>query len=113
MEETINVAELKPLLGKTFKDTLIIDPALGPYFILHYEEGGWGVLKTRRDGSGNLKFRVLAYPSTFIGCLEYIAKEIQNESGAVYTTIQDYISNWNKVCDRIRNVYVDWKVKLV
>lgn len=111
--ETINVAELKPLLGKTFKDTLIVDPVLGPYFILRYEEGGWGVLKTRRDSSGNLKYRALAYPATFMGSLEYVAKELQNESGKVYESIQDYISNWTEICNKIRNVYKDWKVNLI
>ena len=110
MKETINVAELKPLLGKTFKDTLIVDPVLGPYFILKYEDGGWGVMKTRRDGSGNLKYRAMGYPSTFMGCLDYVAKELQNEGGKVYESIQEYIANWKELSDRVRSVYKDWKV---
>lgn len=111
--ETIKIEELRPILGKTCKDTVVVDPVLGPYFILRYEEGGFGVMKTRRDGNGNLKYRAMGYPSSFVGCLEMVAKEILHEGGKSYESIQAYISAWKEVSNRILNAYKDWNVKLI
>lgn len=109
--EKIEVNELLSVLGKNFNDTLIVDDVLGPYFIIHYNEGGWGVMKTRRDANGNLKYRVVGYPSTFASCLDSIASSIQNEGGQIYESIQKYIDNWKELCLNIRNVYKDWNIK--
>ena len=102
---TINLEEVKPLLGKTFKDTLIYDPVLGSCFIIKYSDGGWGVMKTRRDGNGNLRWSVLGYPSTFANCLNKIAQSQLNEEGAIFDSIQKYIDAWKQVSDRILNAY--------
>lgn len=111
--ETINVEELKPLLGKTFKDTLIVDPVLGPYFILKYVDGGWGVMKTRRDGSGNLRYRAVGYPANFMSCLDKVAKELQHEEGKVFESLQEYITSWKEVSTRILTAYKDWDVNQI
>jgi len=109
--EKIVLEELLTVLGKTFDDTLIVDDVLGPYFIIHYKDGGWGVMKTRRDSNNNLKYRVVGYPSTFAGCLDTVASAEQNEEGKIYESIQSYISNWKEICFKIRNVYKDWNIK--
>lgn len=111
--ETINIEELKAALGKTFKDTLIVDPAFGPHFIIRYSDGGWGVMKTRRDGNGKLKWRVLGYPSTFMSCLEMIAKELQHEEGAVFENVQSYVEKWSGICDMFQKLHKKWEVKLI
>lgn len=113
MKEVVNVEELKPLLGKLFKDTLITDPAFGPYFILKYVDGGWGVMKTRRDSKENLKYRAQGYPSSFQGCLEMIARELQNEEGAVFTDVQTYIERWKEICTIFRDLYKKWDVNQI
>lgn len=108
--ETINLEELKPLLGKSFKDTLIYDPVLGPCFIVKYSDGGWGVMRTRRDSKGNLKWTVLGYPSTFQNCLNKVASDQTNGEGQIYDTVQRYISAWKEVSDRINDAYKNYKV---
>ena len=109
--EKIDLNELLSVMGKNFNDTLIVDDVLGPYFIIHYSEGGWGVMKTRRDANGGLKYRVIGYPSSFAGCLDSIASSLQNEEKKIYTSIQSYIENWKDLCNKIRNVYKDWNIK--
>lgn len=108
--ETINLEELKPLLGKSFKDTLIYDPILGPCFILKYNDGGWGVMKTRRDGKGNLKWSVLGYPSSFAGCLNKVASSQLNEEGKIFDSIQSYISEWERISNSILDAYKNYQV---
>ena len=105
--ETINLEELKPLLGKTFKDTLVYDKVLGPYFILKYSEGGWGVMKTRRDGNNNLKWSVVSYPSTFQSCLNKVAQAMLNGEGQIYESIQKYIDSWKQVANVLMDAYKD------
>lgn len=105
--------QLLNLLGKSFKGTLIQDEILEPYFIVRYAEGGFGVMKTRIDGKGNLKFRVLGYPSSFLSCLDSIAKEKQHEEGKVYNTIQEYIENWKSISRSILDAYKDWDVNRI
>lgn len=105
--------QLLKLLGKTFKGTLIQDEILEPFFIVRYAEGGFGVMKTRIDGKGNLKFRVIGYPSTFLVCLDMIAKEKQHEEGQVYNSIQEYIESWKKISKTITEAYKDWDVNRI
>lgn len=108
--ETINLEELKPLLGKSFKDTLIYDPVLGPCFIVKYADGGWGVMRTRRDGKGNLKWTVLGYPATFQSCLNRVASSQLNTEGEIFDSIQKYISKWEEISNRIINAYKNYQV---
>lgn len=105
--------ELKKLLGKTFKGTLIQDDILEPYFIVRYAEGGFGVMKTRTDGKGNLRFKALCYPSSFTGCLDTVAKEQLHGEGQYYDSIQEYIENWKKISTAVLNAYKDWDVKAI
>lgn len=102
--------QLLDVLGKSFKGTLIQDEVLEPYFIVKYSDGGFGVMKTRLDGKGNLKFRTVGYPSTFLSCLNMVAKEKQHQEGQVYNSIQEYIENWKAVSSSILNAYKDWNV---
>lgn len=105
--------QLKELLGKTFKGTLIQDKILEPYFIIRYAEGGFGVMKTRTDARGNLKFKALCYPSNFMGCLDTIAKEQLHGEGQCYDSIQEYIEAWKKVSTNILNAYKNWDVNSI
>lgn len=105
--------QLLNLLGKSFRGTLVQDEILEPFFIVRYADGGFGVMKTRIDGKGNLKFRVLGYPSSFTGCLDSIAKEKQHEEGKVYNSIQEYIENWKKISKTITEAYKDWDVNRI
>lgn len=110
MEETINLEELKSILGTSFKDTLIYDPILGPYFIIKYKDGGWGVMKTRRDKNGNLRWTAMCYPASFKNCLAVISQAFVNEEGKVYETIQTYIDACNEITTKITNAYKNIKV---
>lgn len=103
--------QLLDVLGKNFKGTLIQDPNLEPYFIVRYAEGGFGVMKTRLDAKGNLKYRAVGYPSTFVSSLDMIAREKQHEEGRVFNTVQEYIDNWKAVCREIQNIYTKWDIK--
>lgn len=105
--------DLVTLLGKTFKGTVVEDPVLEPYFVVRYAEGGFGVIKKRTDDSGKLRIRVLSYPSTFVGCLHYIAKEQLNVGGSVYSSIQQYIDDWKKITTRILEAYKEWNVESI
>lgn len=96
----LTLDSIKKLLGPNFKESVIYDPILDPYFIVRYAEGGFGVMKTRTDKNGNLKFKVESYPSSFAGCLDKIAKEKlhTSEDGPVfYGTLQEYIAKWNEI----------------
>lgn len=110
MEETYKNQLLK-LIGKTFKGTLICDEILKPFFIVRYAEGGFGVMKTRTDAKGNLKFRAVCYPATFVKCLHTIAVEKQHPESQVFESIQEYIENWKNVSDTILNAYKEWNVE--
>lgn len=101
--------ELIKILGKTFKGTLIQDDILNPYFIVRYADGGFGVMKAREDAKGSLKYRAISYPSSFLGCLDTIAKEQLNEEGKAFT-IQEYIETWKAISTRILEAYKDWNV---
>lgn len=103
--------ELTALLGKTFRGTVVEDPVLEPYFVVRYAEGGFGVIKKRVDDSGKLRIRVLSYPSTFTGCLQYIAREQLNVGGTSYPSIQKYIEEWKKISTRILEAYKEWNVE--
>ena len=105
--------QLLKLLGKSFKGTLIQDEILDPYFIVRYADGGFGVMKSRIDSKGNLKFKVLCYPSTFMGCLEMIAREKQHQEGQIYNSIQEYIENWKQISNTILSAYKNWDVKAI
>lgn len=102
--------QLLELLGKSFRGTLIQDEILEPYFIVHYAEGGFGVMKTRLDSKGNLKFKSISYPSTFLACLNTVAIEKQHQEGQSYNSIQEYIESWKNVSSRILNAYTDWEI---
>lgn len=105
--------DYQKLLGKSFKGTLIHDEVLDPYFIVRYAEGGFGVMKTRVDGKGNTKFKVVGYPSTFLGSLDMVAREKQHGEGQAYNSIQDYIDSWKKILTEIINAYKKWDVNPV
>lgn len=105
--------KLLDLLGKTFKGTLIQDKILDPYFIVRYADGGFGVMKSRQDSKGSLKFKVLSYPSTFLGCLDTIAKEKQHGEGQEYKSIQEYIESWKAISKTIINAYKNWGVESI
>ena len=104
--------QLKELLGPTFKGTLIQDEILEPYFIVRYAEGGFGVMKTRLDAKGSLRFKALCYPSSFMNCLDVVAKEKLHET-QYYDSIQEYIESWKKISTTILNAYKDWNVNAI
>lgn len=105
MERIENLEELKQSLGKTFKDTLIYDPVLGPYFIVHYSDGGWAVMKARTRESGEITWMVEGYPTSFERCLSKIAKKLVNAEGQVYETLQSYLEAWTKISNTIRDAF--------
>lgn len=102
--------QLLKLLPKTFKGTLIQDEILEPFFIVRYAEGGFGVMKTRLDGKGNLKYKAISYPSTFMGCLDTVAKEKQHQEGQTYNSIQEYIESWKSISRSILEAYKNWDI---
>lgn len=111
--EKLTSSELLPLLGKNFRDTLIVDDVFGPHFIIKYSDGGFGVMKTRKDLNGKLKWRVLGYPASFMGALDMIAKQLQHEEGKVYESIQSYIETWKEISNKVLTAYKDWDVKQI
>lgn len=113
MTVTQHQEELIKLLGKTFKGTLIQDEILEPFFIVRYADGGFAVMKTRLDAKENLKFKVLCYPSSFVGCLDTIAKEKQHAEGQIYNSIQDYIESWKQISNTVLNAYKNWDVNRI
>lgn len=108
----LNREELIKILGKAFKGTLIQDDLLNPYFIVRYADGGFGVMRAREDAKGALKYRAISYPSSFLGCLDAIAKEQLNGEGKVYT-IQEYIETWKAVSTRILEAYKNWDINQI
>lgn len=104
-EEIINLEELKATLGTSFKDTLVYDPILGSHFIVKYKDGGWGVMKTRRDKNGSLKWTVVCYPTTLKGCLSVVSQAHINEEGKVYETLRSYIDTCKEELEKINNAY--------
>lgn len=104
---------LANLLGKAFKGTIISDPVLEPFFIIRYIGGGFGVVKKQVDKTGDLRARVISYPSTFLSCLNYIGKEHLNEGEKEFSSIQEYIETWDKISTRIVEAYKDWKVEKI
>lgn len=109
--EKLNKEEILSLLGKTFNDTLILDESFGPHFILKYLEGGYGVMKVRKDANGKTRWKVLGYPSSISGCLDMIAKSLLNEGGKTYETLQEYKTEWDGISRRILNSYKDWTIE--
>lgn len=103
---------IKQVLGDKFSRTIIEDEILDPYFIT-VSSGCFTVSKKRVDKDGNARYKELSYPSSFLGSLNYIAKEKIHEEGKVYESIQEYIETWKEVSTKILNAYKDWKVEQI
>lgn len=108
MEKSNNFSSVLEILGPTFKGTVIEDPVLDPYFITY--SGGFTVSKKRLDPKGNLKYRDLCYPSSFLGCLDRIAKEKLHEDGTAYSTVQEYIEKWKEISNTLLDAYKNWEI---
>tara|TARA_X000001316_G_scaffold8434_1_gene2231 strand:- start:329 stop:640 length:312 start_codon:yes stop_codon:yes gene_type:complete len=87
-------------------DTIIEDPILEPYFITKSQAGGYVVYKrVVRGENDNEYLQSLGYPSTFNYSLKMVAKEMLNDgSERHYTSIQDYIKEWEKIQNKLGNL---------
>lgn len=96
---------LSSLLGKTFKGTTISDPILEPYFIIRYEDGGWGVALKRTDYAGNTKFRVVSYPSNFENCVNKVIQEKIHEGVQDFKSLREYVESYRAVTKEMSEVF--------
>ena len=87
-------------------DTIIEDPALEPFFISRSQVGGYVVYERVIKGENkNDYLKTVGYPSTFNHALKIISRELVNAgSERHYTSIQDYIKEWEKIQNKLGNL---------
>ncbi len=99
------------IIGDKFTGTIVEDEILDPYFIKISD--GYTVARKRVSAAGKLVATDECYPSTFMSCLDRIARRQLHEDGKLYSSLQEYIDTWKEISGRILNAYKDWKVERI
>jgi hypothetical protein len=98
-------------LGRGYKGILIEDPVLEPYFILQDQIGAFLVNRRKKTGKGEETFIVMNYPSSFLGCLNSIAKFQLMDKNSHFDSVQKYIDAWKEISSRILEAYQSWNIE--
>tara|TARA_S200002703_G_scaffold69926_1_gene60600 strand:- start:499 stop:795 length:297 start_codon:yes stop_codon:yes gene_type:complete len=92
--------------------TIIRDSILEPYFIQR-DQHNYTVCElvtpTRKhhskDKMGQNYEKLLSFCGSFASALKYIAKRKLDNNKPEYNSIQDYVSNWQKITDQIEKKF--------
>jgi len=79
-------------------DTVIEDPVMEPFFIAKSSSGGYTVYERVIKGENNTPYiKTICYPSNFNHALKTVCKEMLNTKSNHYTSIKEYIKEWNDI----------------
>ena len=79
-------------------DTVIEDPAMEPFFIAKSSSGGYTVYERVIKGENDTPYiKTICYPSNFNHALKTVCKEMLNTNSNHYTSIKEYIKEWNDI----------------
>ena len=83
-------------------DTVIEDPVMEPFFIAKSSSGGYTVYERVNKGEKDTPYiKTICYPSTFNSALKVVCRELLNNKSNHYTSIKDYISEWEGIQEKI------------
>jgi|TARA_R100000030_G_scaffold59539_1_gene44789 hypothetical protein len=86
-------------------DTVIEDPVMEPFFIAKSSSGGYTVYERVIKGENNTPYiKTICYPSNFNHALKTVCKEMLNTKSNHYTSIKDYIKEWNDIEKKMSNL---------
>jgi hypothetical protein len=85
-------------------DTVIVDPAMEPFFITRSQTGGYTVYQRVVKGENNTEYiKTLGYPSNFGSAIKMVAREILNEGGKTYD-LKTYVKRWEDVKNSLTSI---------
>ena len=103
----------KNIVGKGFKGTIVEDPSLEPYFIIQDQIGSF-LVNIKKEKNGKTVFSTLSYPSSFMECLDTVAKyKFLGGNKTEFASIRDYVDTWRSVSRNILDAYKKWEIQKI
>jgi hypothetical protein len=86
-------------------DTIIEDPVMEPFFIAKSTSGGYTVYERVIKGENKTPYiKTICYPATFNYALKAVCREILHTNKTHYSSIKEYITEWETIQDRMTNL---------